>query len=152
VLGGWPCTLRVVREGKLGLQGARERGLQEAKYYFLGFVDDDNWVARDWVRIAHEALASDASTGAVGSVCDPVFEVAASEWFDEFHSNYAVLTDADLRKLRRTLTVNGRPPAIESGYRANTTARCAMEGIKAYSFRISSATLASWRRCGRRIV
>jgi cellulose synthase/poly-beta-1,6-N-acetylglucosamine synthase-like glycosyltransferase len=98
-----PAPLRVVRETKLGLQRARERGLQEAKYDFLGFVDDDNWVARDWVRIAYETLASDASTGAVGSICDPVFEVAAPEWFGKFHSNYAVFTDGDLREVTQPL-------------------------------------------------
>jgi cellulose synthase/poly-beta-1,6-N-acetylglucosamine synthase-like glycosyltransferase len=91
-----PAPLRVVREGKLGLQRARERGLQEAKYDFLGFVDDDNWVACDWVRVAYEALTSDASIGAVGSICDPVFEVQEPEWFSEFHPPYAILTAADL--------------------------------------------------------
>ena len=69
-----PVPLRIIREAKLGLQCARERGLKEAKYDFIGFVDDDNWVAPDWVRVAYETLESDSSLGALGSICDPVFE------------------------------------------------------------------------------
>jgi glycosyltransferase involved in cell wall biosynthesis len=56
-----PVPLRITREAKLGLQCARERGLKEAKYDFIGFVDDDNWIASDWVRVAYETLESDAS-------------------------------------------------------------------------------------------
>jgi glycosyltransferase involved in cell wall biosynthesis len=54
-----PAPLRVVQEPCLGVRYARERGLAEAKYSFLGFVDDDNWVADDWVRSAYEIVSSD---------------------------------------------------------------------------------------------
>jgi glycosyltransferase involved in cell wall biosynthesis len=90
--------LRVVREATLGLQHARERGLREARYDFVGFVDDDNWLAADWVRVADETLASDPSLGAVGSICDPIFEMPEPEWFGEFHSIYAILTELDLQQ------------------------------------------------------
>lgn len=96
-----PVPLRVVRETKLGLQHARERGLREARYDFVGFVDDDNWVASDWVKVADETLESDPSLGAVGSVCEPIFERPAPEWFGEFHSIYAILTDFDLQGSRK---------------------------------------------------
>ena len=90
--------LRVVQEPKLGLQRARERGLQEARYDFLAFVDDDNWLSPDWVQIANEVLTNDPSIGALGSICEPVFEVPEPEWFGDFHSSYAILTDADLKR------------------------------------------------------
>jgi glycosyltransferase involved in cell wall biosynthesis len=96
-----PVPLRVVYETKLGLQHARERGLREARYDFVGFVDDDNWVASDWVRVADETLASDPSLGAVGSICEPIFEVPEPEWFGEFHSIYAILTDFDLQRSQK---------------------------------------------------
>ena len=38
-----PAPLRVVRERRLGLSYARERGLAESRYEFLGFVDNDTW-------------------------------------------------------------------------------------------------------------
>ena len=96
-----PVPFRVVRETKLGLQHARERGLREARYDFVGFVDDDNWVASDWVRVADESLASDPSLGAVGSICEPICEVPEPEWFGEFHSIYAILTDLDLQRSQK---------------------------------------------------
>jgi glycosyltransferase involved in cell wall biosynthesis len=94
--GEGPAPLRVVREPKLGLQCARERGLKEAKYDFIGFVDDDNWVFPDWVLVANEVLASDPTLGAVGSICEPVFETEEPKWFREFHPIYAILTESDL--------------------------------------------------------
>jgi glycosyltransferase involved in cell wall biosynthesis len=101
------APLRIVQEPKLGLQRARERGLREAKYDFLGFVDDDNWVAPDWVRIAYETLAREPSLGAVGSVCNPVFQIPEPEWFHRYHSTYAVLTDSDLTEWARLEYLNG---------------------------------------------
>src|SRR6266446_6836351 len=59
-----PVPLRVINESRLGVRFARERGLAEAKYTFVGFVDDDNWVAPDWVRVAYEAISSDRLLGA----------------------------------------------------------------------------------------
>jgi glycosyltransferase involved in cell wall biosynthesis len=94
-----PVQLRITREAKLGLQCARERGLKEAQYDFVGFVDDDNWVASDWVRIASETLANDSSLGALGSICEPVFEEPEPKWFSQHHSIYAILTDFDLQQL-----------------------------------------------------
>jgi glycosyltransferase involved in cell wall biosynthesis len=101
--GDAPVPIRVVRGAKLGIQHARELGLREARYDFVGFVDDDNWVASDWVRVADETLASDASLGAVGSICEPIFEVSEPEWFGEFHSIYAILTDFDLQRSPKPL-------------------------------------------------
>jgi glycosyltransferase involved in cell wall biosynthesis len=99
--GDAPAPLRVVRETKLGLQHARERGLREARYDFVGFVDDDNWIASDWVKVADETLKGDASLGAVGSICEPIFERSEPEWFGEFHSIYAILTDVDLQRAQK---------------------------------------------------
>jgi glycosyltransferase involved in cell wall biosynthesis len=94
--GEGPVPLRVVHEPKLGRQYSTERGLKEAKYEFVGFVDDDNWISLNWVSTAYEALASDPFLGAVGSVCNPVFETPEPKWFSEFHSSYGILTDSDL--------------------------------------------------------
>jgi glycosyltransferase involved in cell wall biosynthesis len=96
-----PAPLRIVSESRLGLCYARERGLVEARYDFLGFVDDDNWVSRDWVRTAYEILTTDSNLGAVGSIRPPASDLCPPSWFDDFHSTYAVLTEHDLRKIRQ---------------------------------------------------
>jgi cellulose synthase/poly-beta-1,6-N-acetylglucosamine synthase-like glycosyltransferase len=79
---------------------ARERGLAEAKYSFLGFVDDDNWVADDWVRTAYEIISSDLALGAVGSIRTPACEVSPPSWFANVHSAYAILTDHEFEQMR----------------------------------------------------
>jgi glycosyltransferase involved in cell wall biosynthesis len=98
-----PAPLRVIREPRLGVRYARERGLREAKFEFLGFVDDDNWLAPDWVRTAHEIISSDTDLGAVGSVRIPTCEVTPPAWFQNFHPSYAVLTDQDFNQLQEPL-------------------------------------------------
>ncbi|HJU10088.1 MAG TPA: glycosyltransferase [Candidatus Binataceae bacterium] len=89
------APLRIVHEPRLGLQIARERGLREAKYDVLGFIDDDNWVSPDWVHVANEVFTEDHSLGAVGSISEPVFEGTEPDWFSASHSIYAILTDSD---------------------------------------------------------
>ena len=98
-----PAPLRVIDESRLGVQYARERGLAEAKYEFLGFVDDDNWVAHDWVRAAYDIFSSDSNLGAVGSIRTPVCEVSPPAWFANCHSLCAVLTDSDLEQIQEPL-------------------------------------------------
>ena len=95
-----PVPLRIIKESRPGVRFARERGLNEAKYKFVGFVDDDNWVAGDWVRTAHEIISSESSLGAVGSIRVPVCEVSPPTWFSNFQSIYAVLTETELEQIR----------------------------------------------------
>ena len=94
-----PAPLRIINEPRLGVQYARERGFIEARYRYLGFVDDDNWVARDWVRTAYDIISSDPGLGAVGSICVAACEKSPPEWFDNFHSSYAILNDRDLEQM-----------------------------------------------------
>jgi glycosyltransferase involved in cell wall biosynthesis len=98
-----PAPLRVIQESRLGVRHARERGLAEAKYEFLGFVDDDNWVADNWVRAAYDIISSDLSLGAVGSIRTPACEVVSPAWFANCHSLCAVLTDRDFEQIREPL-------------------------------------------------
>lgn len=81
----------------------RERGLAEAKFEFLGFVDDDNWVARDWVRTAYSIISSDEGLGALGSIRASACEVPPPKWFKKFRESYAVFTERDLDRVEGRL-------------------------------------------------
>jgi glycosyltransferase involved in cell wall biosynthesis len=98
-----PAPLRIVDEPRRGVRYARERGLSEAIYPFLAFVDDDNWVARDWLRTSYEIISSDSSLGAVGSIRTPTCDTSHPTWFADFHSTYAVLTASELEQIREPL-------------------------------------------------
>jgi hypothetical protein len=69
----------------------------------LGFVDDDNWVAEDWVSNAHDIISSDSALGAVGSIRTPVYELPPPVWFEKVHSAYAILTDYEFKQIRESL-------------------------------------------------
>jgi glycosyltransferase involved in cell wall biosynthesis len=128
-----PAPLRVVREPKLGLNNARERGLAASRYEFLGFVDDDNWVEADWVSTAYDVLSADSQLGAVGSICEPVYETPAPKWFQHFQKSFAILTDSDVQQIAQPPDfVNGAglcirrvawERLIENGFRFQLTDR-----------------------------
>lgn len=85
-----PAPLRVLAEPRVGVGHARVRGLEEAAYDVAGFVDDDNWLAPDWVQRASEVMRAHPDVGACGSRGEPVLEAAAPPWFASNEHCYAV--------------------------------------------------------------
>lgn len=85
-----PVPLRIVLEPKLGLIHARHRGFVEAQYEFVSFIDDDNWVAINWVRVVFEVMRNHPEVGACGGDSDAVCEIAPPAWFTAYSSAYAV--------------------------------------------------------------
>lgn len=81
---------RVVHEPLLGLNHARERGIEESKYEVISFVDDDNWVCSSWVQTVSEIMTAYPEVGACGGKSEAVFESSPPEWFDSFHGSFAV--------------------------------------------------------------
>ena len=63
-----PVPLRVVSEPHAGLSHARFRGIRESKYELVSLVDDDNWVASDWVARVYNVLSSKHSVAACGGI------------------------------------------------------------------------------------
>lgn len=91
-----PAPLRVIPEPRVGLGHARLRGLDAASYEVVGFVDDDNWLAPDWVQRAWEVMDAHADVGACGSQGEPVFESGAPPpWFAGSAHSYAVGDQGD---------------------------------------------------------
>ncbi|MEP0916524.1 hormogonium polysaccharide biosynthesis glycosyltransferase HpsE [Leptolyngbya sp. DQ-M1] len=69
------CDLRYVLERKQGAAIARWRAIQEAKGAFIGFLDDDNLPAEDWVATASAFGRANPKVGAYGSQIHGIFEV-----------------------------------------------------------------------------
>lgn len=85
-----PAPLRVIKEPQLGLSHARKRGFSEAKYEFITFVDDDNWVCPRWVQLVSEIMSTHPSVGACGGLSEAVCEIEPPYWFSFFEKKYAV--------------------------------------------------------------
>lgn len=92
----WPKEkadrLRVIHESQLGIVFARYRGLAEAKYEILSFIDDDNWVCPNWIQTASEVMTEQPEVAACGSHNIPAFEGERPWWFDLSAKSYAVGT------------------------------------------------------------
>jgi glycosyltransferase involved in cell wall biosynthesis len=84
------APLRVVYEPRLGLSQARRRGISEAEYEVVSFVDDDNWVCSEWVQIVSEIMTSHTEIGACGGDSEAVCETAPPWWFENVKGCYAV--------------------------------------------------------------
>ena len=85
-----PAPLRVVRESEPGLSYARRRGFTEAACEYVSFVDDDNWVAPQWLKVVFEVMSEHATIGACGGISKAACEVKAPAWFEAFKSSYAI--------------------------------------------------------------
>jgi len=81
---------RVVAEPKPGLINARKKGFEQAQYEFISFIDDDNWVAQNWVQTVFEKMQQYPRAAALGGRSEGVFEVEPPAWFDEEQGCFAV--------------------------------------------------------------
>lgn len=95
----WPDTapvpLRIVHELEPGLSYARKRGVEETRYELVSFVDDDNWLAPNWVQTVAEIMNAHPEIGACGGRTEAVFEADPPFWFDKFQHNFVVGKQAE---------------------------------------------------------
>lgn len=65
----WPAgqedALRIVHEKRQGIAFARKRALREAKYEYLSFVDDDNWISKNWIRGVYDLFEAHPNVGII---------------------------------------------------------------------------------------
>ena len=90
-----PAGFRVIPEPRAGLSYARHRGFHEARYDIISFVDDDNWVCPEWVRLVTEVLNEHPEVGACGGCQEEVCEIEPPAWFDQYKTGYAVGPQAE---------------------------------------------------------
>lgn len=87
---GGPAPMRIISEPRLGVGHARYRGIEEAKYEFISFIDDDNWVDPDYAQTGFDFMRHHPDVGACGSLNQAVSDVDFPWWFGSFHRSYAV--------------------------------------------------------------
>lgn len=82
--------LRVVREAKPGLSQARACAVANSESEIISFIDDDNWVAPNWVDVVWEVMSANPQVGACGGLVEAACEVEPPEWFARYQRDYAV--------------------------------------------------------------
>ncbi len=88
----WPeaYPLRYYFEPQQGLAFARQRAIDEAKGTWVGFLDDDNLPASDWVTEAYSFAQSYPQAGAFGGQIHGNFEVPPPANFHRIQSFLAI--------------------------------------------------------------
>lgn len=85
-----PAPFRIIYEQKLGLANARERAFSEAKYEFVSFIDDDIWIAPEWVETVFDIMTAHPDVGICGGFSEAVYEIDPPEWFEKCKDIYAI--------------------------------------------------------------
>lgn len=83
-------SFRILDQPNPGLSNARDKGFEVATYEYCLFCDDDNWLQKDYVRIAFETMESDPMIGAAGGQGEPIFEGGKPIWFNDKVWGYAI--------------------------------------------------------------
>lgn len=83
-------AVRVVNEPRLGQGYARQRGVSEAAYDTILFVDDDNWLESDYVAILAETLRQHPEISALGGTSSACCEGPEPSWLSKYQGWYAV--------------------------------------------------------------
>ena len=85
---------RIILEPLVGCNHARRRGIDEAKYNWLLFCDDDNHLFPDYIQNAWPILQSNTKIGALGGQGIALFEETKPEWFDRYSHSFAIGSQA----------------------------------------------------------
>ncbi|MBA3922878.1 MAG: glycosyltransferase family 2 protein [Nostocaceae cyanobacterium] len=92
--------LRYILEPEQGAAFARKRGINEARSLLIGFLDDDNLPAPDWVAAAYAFSQEHPQAGAYGGQIHGDFEIKPPEK-SEF-----------IQKILLAITENGSEPSL----------------------------------------
>lgn len=83
-----PTTMTVVFEPQQGLSFAREAGINAAKYEYIIFCDDDNWLNNNYLQTVFEIFNEHEDVGIIGGWGEAVCEKEPPTWFLNLHGQY----------------------------------------------------------------
>ena len=73
--------IRVIDQANMGVSGASNRGLREARGEFVARLDADDVALSHRLRVQHELLSSDSSIVLVGGVCVNIYAGGEEEYW-----------------------------------------------------------------------
>lgn len=105
-------SLKIVKECKPGLANARKMGIEESRYAFILFCDDDNWLFPNYINDVYYILKNNSEIGACGGMGIPQFETQKPYWFDEYAEAFAIGSQEIVRENGQLLNLYGAGLAI----------------------------------------
>ena len=92
----YPYPVRYVREPKIGLSNARNRGIEEARGGVVAFVDDDVNFDANWLNEILAAFKNRPNASRVGGKSIPSFEKEKPAWItDDVYKLYGATGSGD---------------------------------------------------------
>jgi glycosyltransferase involved in cell wall biosynthesis len=87
---GLDVPFTVIPEKRPGTMYARNTGIVSASFRYLLYVDDDNWLAENYLKTAYEAIRCDDAIAAVGGKGIMVFEEGFTPpvWVARYEKSY----------------------------------------------------------------
>lgn len=73
-----------------GLSNARKKGVENAKFEYIIFCDDDNWLDKNYINVAYDLMEQYTEIGAAGGMSTAVSDSNFPDWFNEVQNSYAV--------------------------------------------------------------
>jgi glycosyltransferase involved in cell wall biosynthesis len=95
----FPYPIYYILERQQGAAFARKRAIQEAKSELVGFLDDDNLPALDWITTAYRFAQEHPLAGAYGSRIEGDFEAELPQGFQRL-TPYLAITERGSVPLR----------------------------------------------------
>lgn len=86
---------KVIFESTPGLSYARQSGVNNSKFDYLLFCDDDNWLDEYFIKNAFQLMEEKPEIGALGGQCTAHSDIPLPDWFEKHAENYAVGKQAD---------------------------------------------------------
>ena len=80
----------IVDELEPGLIHARRKGFEMARFEYIVFCDDDNWLREDYLQIAFNIMEKNPTIGALGGQGEVVTNAILPEWWENEKGSYAV--------------------------------------------------------------
>ncbi len=80
----------IFRENMAGLTRARIRGVNEASGEILIFIDDDNFIDKDYLLNSHKFLSEHPNVSCLGGKIEALYEVQPPKWIKFFENNLAI--------------------------------------------------------------
>lgn len=75
-------VLSIVHQSQPGLNHAREKGIEVARYEYIIFCDDDNWLEENYVSRAFYLMEKNKKIGVAGGLGTAYFETPAPGWLE----------------------------------------------------------------------
>lgn len=83
-------AVRLVNEPRLGTGYARQRGIAQARYGIILFVDDDNWLAPDYLSVVADIMHHHPEIAALGGMSTAQCELPEPSWLRKYRGWYAI--------------------------------------------------------------